>query len=531
MVGVGDEHGEAGDRRRHAVRRAEPLAHVLDHLALRVERLQPDAEREHRRAPVRRDRGLREVGRDGVQQRADLLARRRQRGRAEQVRQRQRRAQLAARAPLLRVVPVPRQQLLLVRAHPRDHLRVGQILGLDEHVDLARDARVALQRVEVAHRGEVLRDEPRKVGDDRDPRVQRPPADRERAGDDEHAPGVAREQPAMVRSSCGARTRRVVPSKRSPAPRNARATGPPEARRRAASVSTAVPAVRATASDTPTPTTSSAPKPRTIGTGESSRTRKPTAVASAAVAIAPTARRSRLVLDAVVDRQAHQHRQDRDRGHRQRQARAAASAPKTIATAHSASPSGSSRSRARNSTREHERHHRHRDQQQPQRRGRQHVGQVAGEHRHAGDDVAAAAVEAPVGHRHGRPDRRHRPRPLRLAQPGLQPHRDQRRVRRREQVREARLRLPRTARGVEDQRVDEVRVVELRRAGQVQPVLGVQRQQLLRELRVDELLGLLAQPRRLGLRAPVGQRQLARRLRSRARPAPPARASAPAAAW
>ena len=62
-------------------------------VALRLQRLQPHAEREHGGLAVGRDRRLREVRRHRVQQRAHLLPRRRQLGRAEQIGQRQRGAE------------------------------------------------------------------------------------------------------------------------------------------------------------------------------------------------------------------------------------------------------------------------------------------------------------------------------------------------------------------------------------------------------------------------------------------------------
>ena len=52
MVGVRGQHRQPGDRARTPVRRAQPRAHVLDHLALALERLQPQAEGQHGRLAI-----------------------------------------------------------------------------------------------------------------------------------------------------------------------------------------------------------------------------------------------------------------------------------------------------------------------------------------------------------------------------------------------------------------------------------------------------------------------------------------------
>ena len=113
-------------------------------------------------------------------------------------------------------------------------------------------------------------------------------------------------------------------------------------------------------------------------------------------------------------------------------------------------------------------------------------GEVVEHHRDARDRVAAL-VELPLGHRHRRADLLDRVAPLVVGEARLQPHLDQRRLRAREQVREARLRRPRPARGVEHQRGDEVRVVERRRAGQPEAVAQVDLQEVAQQLAVDDL--------------------------------------------
>ena len=222
--------------------------------------------------------------------------------------------------------------------------------------------------------------------------------------------------------------------------------------------------------------------------------------------------RARLALDRVVDDQAEQDRDDRDRGQGQRQP------DQREPAEHHRARGQRDRQRQQPQPRpeqqhQHERHHHDGDRQQPQRRAGQRRRQVVGQHRRAGDDVRRAARQLPLRHRHRIPHERDRPRALRIRQPGLQPHRDQRGRRGREQVREARLRHARAARRVEHELVDEVRVVEPRRPRQVEPVLGVERDQIARELRVHEPRRAVGEPARLRLGLPLGQRQLARRRR------------------
>ena len=237
---------------------------------------------------------------------------------AEEVGQRQRRAQVGAAAAALGRVAVALEHAGLVVAHPLHDRRVGEVVAFDHDVDLARHAGRLLERLEVLHGGQVLRDEPVDVGHHLGPAVEPPADDRERRPTAEHAArppqraAHGRVAGAAARARrAGAPSRRAAASVSSPAPRSERASPPSRGR----SDSAAVPAVSASAKAIAMPATSSAPNPRTIGTGESSSTRKPTPVASAAVAITGTATRAarsgaalllhaRLVLDRVVDARA-----------------------------------------------------------------------------------------------------------------------------------------------------------------------------------------------------------------------------------
>ena len=325
--------------------RVEPRAHHVDHLLLLVERHQPDPERERRRLAVGGDHRLREVRRHGVQQRRGCSPASwptpavRNRSVSDSAGH-----SVGLAAAVLGRVAVALEQPGLVVAHPRDDLRVGEVLALHDDVDLARDAGRLLQRVEVAHApaGPAAR---ARAGRSRPWSASRAPspAQREHEPDQQHAlrpleraaqrrlARPARRAAAAARAGAtrARRARRPARPRRAPRRRAAR-------RRRAVArsrASAAVPALSARKNAIAMPTTSSTPKPRTIGTGESSSTRKPTPVASAAVAIVGTAMRAvahraspsasshpRLVLDRVVDPQAEQHRQHRDRGHRQRRA-------------------------------------------------------------------------------------------------------------------------------------------------------------------------------------------------------------------
>ena len=108
-------------------------------------------------------------------------------GRLEQVGERQRRAQVGLAAAVLGRVVVALEHAGLVVAHPRDHLRVGQVLALHDDVDLARHAGRLLQRVEVAHAAQILRHQLAQVGVDAGLRVEREPGQREHEPDQQHA--------------------------------------------------------------------------------------------------------------------------------------------------------------------------------------------------------------------------------------------------------------------------------------------------------------------------------------------------------
>ncbi len=302
---------------------------------------------------------------------------------------------------------------------------------------------------------------------------------------------------------------RPAPSTSSPAPRSDCDSGPS----RGGSDSAAVPAVNASRKATAMPATSSTPNPRTIGTGDSSSTRKPAPVASAAVAITGTAdargplRRAgllhpRLVLDRVVDPEPEQDRQHRDRRHRQRRAHER-HRPERDRHGGERDQQRQQPQPAAEDQAQHDRHHHEADEQQPQGRARQRVGQVLGHDRRAGDRVGGVALELELRHPHGRAHELDRLGPLRVGQRRLQPHLDQRRLRRRHEVGEARLRRRGAARRVEEQRRDEVRVVDPRQPGQPEAVLEVDLQQVAHELGVDELARRVGEPLLLGRRLPL----------------------------
>ena len=308
-------------------------------------------------------------------------------------------------------------------------------------------------------------------------------------------------------------------STRSPAPRSERASPPSRGR----SDSAAVPAVSASAKAMAMPATSSAPNPRTIGTGDSSRTRKPTPVASAAVAMtghrhprgpfrAPLFPHARLVLDRVVDPEPEQHRQHGDRRHRQRQPEQRHGAERD--------PHGAERDRERQQPRpaaederEHDRHEHEADEQQPHGRARKRVREVLCDHRRSRHRVAGVALELPLRHGHRPADELDRLRARLVREIRLQPHLDERRLRRREQVGEARLRRRGAARGVEDEGGDELGVVDARQPGQRQPVAEVDLQQVADELGVDELARRVGEPVLLGRALPLRFGHLPRRPR------------------
>ena len=152
-----------------------------------VERHQPDAERERRGLAVGRDHGLREVGRHRVEQRAHGVAVLGRVGRAEEVGQRERRAQRGLAAAVLGRVAVALEQARLVVAHPLHDGRVGEVLALDDDVDLPRHAGRPLQRVEVARAAQILRHQLAQVGADLRLRVDRQPGQRDHEPDQQHA--------------------------------------------------------------------------------------------------------------------------------------------------------------------------------------------------------------------------------------------------------------------------------------------------------------------------------------------------------
>ena len=188
---------------------------------------------------------------------------------AEQVGERQRRAQVGLAAAVLGRVVVALEHPGLVGAHPRDHLRVGQVLALHDDVDLARHAGRLLQRVEVAHAAQVLRHQLAQVGVDAGLRVEREPGQREHEPDQQHAlrplERAAQRRPRAPARRAAAAARagatRAAPSSSSElAPRRAPSAPscPPPPRRRAVErASAAVPALSARQNASTMPTTSS----------------------------------------------------------------------------------------------------------------------------------------------------------------------------------------------------------------------------------------------------------------------------------
>ena len=281
-VGLRREHRQPGHARGHARRRVEPRAHALDHGLVLVERGQSQAEGQVRGAAVARHDGLGEVGRHRAEQRVDARARGR-RIAAEEVGQGERRAQRRAPAAVLGGVALVGQHALLIAAHPGDDGRVGDVAPLDDHVDLAGHARGGLQRVEVAHGRQVLRDQRGQVGAHLRARVGDPAQRGQHERERQHAPRAAdarvQHPPPERRQQLSRATLRA--GEGAVLARRGRACARRPARR-------SPPAI-AKSSATPIPTTSWRPNPRTIGTGDSSSTRKPAAVASAAVAIVASA--------------------------------------------------------------------------------------------------------------------------------------------------------------------------------------------------------------------------------------------------
>ena len=230
------------------------------------------------------DHGLREVRRQERERPPNPCLVRRLALAAEQVRKGDRRAQLrvllAAGRGLAGKAGAGEDALLVV-AHPRDHLGVGEVRRVHRDVDLAGDPGRLLELVDVLELGQVAGDELTDVGDHLGPGSQRPTDHR-----DDEAHG---QHPAGRRDRCG----QGPPAER---------TGPLEIARRAwpmrssAAISgagrrslgggrlsrpvsdrVASPAVSASANAIAIPATSSRPNPRSSGsaTAAGPRSRRP----------------------------------------------------------------------------------------------------------------------------------------------------------------------------------------------------------------------------------------------------------------
>ena len=442
----------------------------------------------------------------------------------------------------------------LVARHPADDLRVGEVVGLHRHVDLAGDAGLALERVEVAQGGRVLRNELLDVGDDLRLRVGDEPQESDRHGDPQHpggalhggahgrAPGrgdPARDGLPDTRGAPVARTRSRAPrtavARISPAARTAPGTRrrrPGAERGGGTSVSAANPAVSAHPKASAIPITSSSPKPRTIGTGDSRRTRKPAPVARQAVAmVGPSERgraRSRLArgqalgahhlvvarmeLDRVVDGEPDQDGKHGDRGHGQGGADdrhgPEQDAHRRQGDGERQQPRRAARRRAEGGQQGQGHHDERRDEQDLDG-----AGDVAGERgqddRSPADHVDALAVgQAEVGKARGRLDEPDRAVALGIGQVGAQAHLDESAARAREQIGEARLRHAHPARRVEHELRDEVGIVDSRQRADA--VVEREAQRVAEVLGAHELARLAGQPLLDGLAAPLGGRELAR---------------------
>ena len=108
------------------------------------------------------------------------------------------------------------QRVLLESDHPADHGGVGEVLGADEHIDLAGDVGGVLKQLRVLERLEVGWHEVADIGDDLGLGVRDPAEHRDREAGQQHAPGV-RQRPAQRRAP-GASERRTH------APKGGRAT-------------------------------------------------------------------------------------------------------------------------------------------------------------------------------------------------------------------------------------------------------------------------------------------------------------------
>ena len=297
-------------------------------------------------------------------------------------------------------------------------------------------------------------------------------------------PGIA------IESAEGARAEAGEPRPRSEAEPRASDAGEPGSRRgdRAARPGRhprdppvieriARPAVSARTNAITIPATSRTPNERTIGIGESRSTRKPAAVARQAVgdhrarrgrrlgrgprrrgAAAARLVEPRLELDRVVHREPDQHRQAGDRRHRQRPAEQRQRAERDRAGDQRRSASGSSRSGgAKTSAR---------------------TSAITTRAAISSTTISLLSSSVRPSTTTGTPLTRYEPLRRRnassvdrgadqvdrlgalgLAQVGPQPDRDQRRLVRREQVGELRLRRPVGEARVEDDRADEGRVV------------------------------------------------------------------------
>ena len=196
-----------------------------------------------------------------------------------------------------------------------------------------------------------------------------------------------------------------------------------------------------------------------------------------------------LELDRVVHRQSHQHRQDGDRGHRQGRPdeRQAAEGERR------GEPGERQRQQAGAlGEDQHERggHHQGDRHQQQQDRVGELARQVRDDHRPAGDEIALAVGQVPLGHRHGLAHERDRAVALGLGEPGLHAHRHERRFAPGEQVGELRSGRAGGLVGREHERGDEVRVLQARLGGH--PVLERERDEPLLEAGHPDFAGRAA---------------------------------------
>ena len=172
-----------------------------------------------------------------------------------------------------------------------------------------------------------------------------------------------------------------------------------------------------------------------------------------------------LELDGVVHREPDQDRQRRDRGHRQAAARQRQGAERHRRGGEREAEREQPQARAEHE-RQRARHQQEGGAEQDEDRALDGVGQPLRHHRHPGHDVARALARLEDLLAGGGPDQVDGAGLLGIGEVRAQADLDQRRVLRREQVREARLGDPGPARGpVEHERRHERRVVDLRDAG------------------------------------------------------------------